>query len=402
MRARDLLYETWQALTANRGRSMLTILGIVIGIAAVISMTALIGGIQNTIVSSLGLNQSREIYISVSAGRSVTEGDLERIRLSVPGYELVTGTVSGTSTITQGKKSANASITGVDQGYFTTSSIKLAHGRFFSDAEMKAGGMVAIIDQNAVKDLFGDADVQVVGKTVKLGNDEYSIVGVSESSGFSMGSYETVYLPRKTATSRIIGSDASISQIIGYAKPNVDAEALAASTKTFLVSYFNVPADKADDEVTVMSMQSMVDQFNTVMSAFSLIMGAVAGISLLVGGIGIMNMMLTNVTERIREIGLRKALGARSADITRQFLLESIALCVCGGLLGILVGYLGAWGLALIVRAMRPSLASMSPAISPAAVLTAVGISVAIGVVFGYSPARRAARLDPVESLHYQ
>jgi len=152
---------------------------------------------------------------------------------------------------------------------------------------------------------------------------------------------------------------------------------------------------------SITTMKSIMDQLDATMAAFQLLMTTVAGVSLVVGGIGIMNMMLTNVTERIREIGLRKALGARSSDITRQFLLESVMLCIVGGVFGILLGYAGAWALTSAASGMA-GIGQIVPIISPTAVATATGICVLIGMVFGYGPARRAAKLDPVESLRYQ
>ena len=404
MRIRDLLYETWQALTANKGRSLLTVLGIVIGISAVITMTSLIGGIKNALISELGLNQSRAIYISVSTSHPMKMSDLELIKSQVSGYEYVTGTVSGTETAKSDTKSTSASITGVDENYFSASGVKLTKGRFFTSEEISRGAMVAVLGQGTVKSLFGDADENVVGKVIRVGNDSYTIVGVSESSGMMGMGLSQIYLPFRTAVARVVGSNASIGEIIGFAKEGIDVEDLSTRTKDYLISYLKIPDSQKDSAIYVQSMESVISQLNTMMGAFQLIMGAVASISLLVGGIGIMNMMLTNVTERIREIGLRKALGARSRDITRQFLLEAIGLCVAGGVIGIVMGYLMSWGLAGIVGALglTTGLSSISPDMSPTAAIAAVMISVGIGVAFGYYPAKRAAKLNPVDSLHYQ
>ena len=174
-----------------------------------------------------------------------------------------------------------------------------------------------------------------------------------------------------------------------------------------IFSMLNISGQEAEDEVSVTSMKSAIDSMNQYMGSFSLIMGAVAGISLLVGGIGIMNMMLTNVTERIREIGIRRALGATRRDITSQFLAESAALCVSGGIIGIVLGYLLAWILALLaanssVLESFGSTGAITPSFSLATVIFAFAVSVGIGIIFGYYPARRASKLDPVECLRYQ
>ena len=401
MKFRDLFYETWQALTANRGRSLLTILGIVIGISAVITMTALIGGIKNSLVGDLGLNQSRMVYISVTAKRTVTFDDLAQVQSNVSGYQYVTGAVSGASTISTSKKTEAAQVTGAKPEYFEATGSKLLQGRFFTQQEEAAGAMMVVLDQNGVKDLFGNANAQAVGSTVHIGNDDYTVIGVVTSSSLGgASSTASVYMPYTTATIRVVGNS-GISEIIGYANEGVDMNDLTQRTTDYLASYFNIADADRDTAIYVQSMKSVLDEFNTMMTSFQALMVAVAGISLFVGGIGIMNMMLTNVTERIREIGLRKALGARRRAITQQFLLEAIMLCVAGGVFGIIVGYAGSWILSAAVNAYQAGL-NIKPAMSLTSILTAVGICVGIGVIFGYYPARRAAKLDPVESLRYQ
>ena len=198
-----------------------------------------------------------------------------------------------------------------------------------------------------------------------------------------------------------------MDSLAGMAREGEDIDSLVTKTKDFLASYYHMSDEDVENGLFVSSMKSMIDSFNSVMFTFQLLMTSVASISLVVGGIGIMNMMLTNVTERIREIGLRKALGARRSDITRQFLLESVCLTLAGGAIGIVLGYLGAFALGGVATSLLASGDSgmsltVTPVIEPMAVLGATGICVLIGVVFGYYPARRAAKLDPVESLHYQ
>ncbi len=407
MRVRDLAVETWSALDANRGRSALTVLGIVIGISAVIAMTALIGGINRALVGELGLSQAQLVYINVWIDRDLTYDDVDKMARDLTDYDMVVASSYGSATVTTGKKKASGNLVGVKPEYFKAMGTKFVDGRAFTDAEERAGTMAIILDKESVRVLFGDADAKVVGQTVRVGNDECTIVGVVERSADAYGGdNETVngIMPFSAMATRVNGSQA-VSQIMGFAHEGSNMEQVVNRTKDYLALTYNIAEDMREDSMYVYSMQSMIDQVNTTMSSFSLLMTAVAGVSLLVGGIGIMNMMLTNVTERIREIGLRKALGARRSDITRQFMLESICLCVTGGLIGVALGYAGSFALTgLVADAFmgEGSTVAVTPVIDVGTVLFATGICVATGVVFGWYPARRAAKLDPVESLHYQ
>ncbi|NLG10153.1 MAG: FtsX-like permease family protein, partial [Coriobacteriaceae bacterium] len=337
MGTRDLIYETWLSLTANKARSLLTILGIIIGIASVIAMTSLIGGMQNMFMSELGLQQARMIQI-ISLQEPLNDDDLEAIAATFPEYQEIGATAATVATVSKADASIEAQITGVTANYGTVQSIELESGRSLTEEDQRRVAKVVMIGKGVAKSLFGSEDAAAIGETLRIGlnGESYTVIGVLVGSGTSQN-YESIIMPVSTLQVRLTGSQ-SYDAVFGLASEGVDVVALSRSTQEFLVQRLNVE----EDMVFVYSMQEMIEQVNMVMAGFSFMLTAIASISLFVGGIGIMNMMLTNVTERTREIGLRKSLGAHTSDITRQFLAESISLCIIGGIFGIIFGYLGA------------------------------------------------------------
>lgn len=399
MRFRDMLFEVYLALSANKMRSFLTILGIVIGISSVITMTSLVGGLGNSMTSSLGLDQARIINIMPMA--EADSDDFEELaELMDDDYEQIIVTKTSSASLdAEGKSAMGRTVVGTPSTYADTMGLKIEEGGFYSAQDDAQARRVIVVGRGIVKELFGSEDAEALGRQMSIGSETLTILGVLEGGG-SSADYQSVYMPLTTMEQRLPDLVGTLS---GYGiiaeDSTTDITTLTENTQQNFARILG-SSDPSSD-VFVYSMEQLIEQLSMIMSGFSMLLGAIASISLFVGGIGIMNMMLTNVTERIREIGLRKALGARSRDIVRQFLAEAIILCIIGGIIGIVFGYIGSWTLAGIVNLLSPDL-GLAPDVSVQAVLAATGVSALIGIVFGFYPARRAAKLDPIEALRYQ
>jgi len=404
MRPSRLLRVAGQSMLRNKLRTLLTMLGIVIGVAAVILMVAVGYGAQSRIqeqVASLGTNLIVVTPGSTTQGGvSLGAGTFNRLTVEDADKLAREGTLlSGVSPVTftrgqivGGAGNWRAPINGVSTAYQTIRDWRVEAGAFFSDEDVRSMRKVAVLGRTVADNLFPGVDP--VGEQLRLRNVPFTIVGVLAAKGQTAGGADqddVVLVPYTTAQTRLSGAS-FIGQILVSAPSAADIPAAQQEIRAILREAHRVREDESDD-FTVRNQSDLAETAQSTTAVMSLLLAAIASISLVVGGIGIMNIMLVSVTERTREIGIRLAVGARGSDVLTQFLVESVAMSLLGGLLGLAVGFGGA---ALLGR-----LTGWSTATPPAAVLIAVGFSAAVGVFFGWYPARKAARLDPIEALRH-
>jgi len=299
----------------------------------------------------------------------------------------------GQSAVVAESNSVNVSITGTTEAYPGIRSIETSLGSWFSADDVSRSARVAVLGSTTADDLFGSGS-NPVGQRVRIGGTQFTVVGVAASKGSSgmTNDDEAVYVTLG-AQQQYLGSSDGLSIIYVQSATQEGMADVKSSIENLLMSRHNVN-DSANADFEVTSMGELSETVDSITSMLTVVLGSIAGISLVVGGIGIMNMMLTNVTERIREIGLRKAIGATRTDITSQFLAEAVALTMVGGLIGIALG----WGISATVSAVS----TFEMVVTGGSVALAFGVSTAIGLVFGYYPARRAAKMDPIDALRYQ
>lgn len=407
MTTRDFFEETYWALSGNKVRSSLTILGIVIGIGSVIAMVSIGQGAQNSIQSSIesaGSNlvivvpgAQRGVGFSVSSGRgsaqTLTQADADAITKTITAAEAVAPELGRRYQVTAKGANTNTQVTGTVPAYMEVRNVEINLGSFFTEDQVRSMSKVAVLGPTTRDDLFG-ADADPVGQTIKISNIVFKVIGVTTAkggTGFSNPD-DAIYIPISVAQ-RFLAGDTYVSTVSVKAT-NQDTMASIKDDITNLLLERHKLSDVMSADFTVVSQADIVATASTVTSTFTMLLASIAGISLLVGGIGIMNMMLTTVTERTREIGLRKAIGAQRSDISWQFLIEATALTFIGGALGIVLG----WAISQLVS----HFAGIATTISLSSVLLSFGVSAAIGIIFGYYPARRAARLNPIEALRYE
>ena len=405
----------WSSIISNKMRSLLTMLGIIIGVAAVIALMSIGYGVQSSIesnISSLGTNTititpgtGRKPGIRPAAGsmQTLTYKDYEAIK-NLPNISYAAPLVNTSYVVVNGNKNWTTRIYGCTEDYAKLSDLNVSEGRFWTAREYNERARVAVIGQTVATSLFGEESP--IGQKIRINGDPFTVIGLLEAKGYSfMDQDDRILIPFTTVQERMLHIT-YVNNIAISSENSSDLSQIETDVTNLLRLRHHI-ATGADDDFSIQNSQDLLKTMESTTRTLTIFLGSIAAISLLVGGIGIMNMMLTNVTERIREIGIRRALGASRRDITAQFLAESSALCVTGGLLGVLIGYLLAWGLAMFaagsgVLGELGASGTITPSFSIATVLLAFAVSVGIGVIFGFYPARRAAKLDPVECLRYQ
>jgi len=389
MNLREDFRIAWMGLMSNKLRSGLTMLGIIIGVAAVIALVSVGRSASSMVteqVESLGSNLIM-ILPARSQGVEFTMADVEAVRRQIPGVAAASPVISAGVTATWGGQTHDTSLRGVSPEYLQIQSWGVSYGQFFSQHDFDARERFAVVGQTVAQELFGMNDP--LHRTISLNGHVFRVIGVLEEKGATMGQDmdDVVVVPATTAQ-RVLGTN-RVQQIYAQAASGQQAALITNHIERVMDVRFH-----RDDSVNVFSQEQILDVVNTMTGTLTLMLGAIAGISLLVGGIGIMNIMLVSVTERTREIGVRKALGARRRDIRNQFLVEAVFLSVLGGTVGILLGGAGSSAIS--------RLAGWNPGLNLNAVLLAFGFSAAVGIVFGLWPALNAAKLDPVEALRYE
>jgi putative ABC transport system permease protein len=398
------------ALRVNKLRSSLTMLGIVIGVAAVITMIAVGSGAQERVeeqIRGLGTNLIVVLPGSVTSGgvrmgagsrTTLTEDDAYAIQREVAGVQTAAPALRGTGQVVAGSANWSTVFYGVTPEYFEARNWVVASGKIFEPSDVAGSAKVALLGDTVARNLFGDADP--IGQVIRIRKVPITVIGTLEPKGQSLMGFDqddVILMPISTVRNRVLGGSQAQRRAVGSISVKVrdgeDMLAVESEIRNLLRQRHRLQPGQEDD-FAMRNLAEVLSAREESSRVMTLLLAAVASVSLLVGGIGIMNIMLVSVTERTREIGLRMAVGARARDILNQFLVEAVTLALIGGLLGVALGIAATVGVAWI--------AQWRVALDAGAVLLAVGFSAAVGVFFGYYPARKASRLEPIEALRYE
>ena len=405
MKQTTLFKVASQSIMKNKMRTLLTMLGIVIGVGAVIVMVAIGHGAQSQIedqISSLGTN-----LIIVMPGAFTTGGanqgagtfnrltidDAEKLKREGSSLSAVSPVISTRAQVIGGSGNWRTLINGVSTDFLTIRDWSVSSGEYFSDTDLRSGRKIAVIGATVASNLFGDVDP--VGAQIQIGHVPFTVIGVLAAKGQNAGGVDqddVILMPYTTAQNRLSGN-VRLGQILASTFTPQDIPAAQDEIASIMRESHKL-ADGAPDDFTVRNQTEIAQAATKTTSVMSGLLAAIASVSLVVGGIGIMNIMLVSVTERTREIGIRMAIGARGSDVMTQFLVESVVMSVLGGLVGLAAGFGGA--------AVLAHFTGWHTATPVSAVALAVGFSAAVGVFFGYYPARKAAALDPIQALRYE
>jgi putative ABC transport system permease protein len=399
-----------RALKVNRTRSGLTMLGIIIGVAAVIAMVGVGAGATARIqdqIQSMGSNliiilpgsiSSNGVRLGSGAMVTLTEDDAKAIAAECPSVSAVAPTVRGGVQVVYGSSNWATSSQGVTPDYMTIRDYTMMSGQFFTTQDVDAAAKSAVLGQTVARNLFGESDP--TGQVVIIKNVPFTVVGVLTPKGQSPSGQDqddVILLPISTAKQKVLGNNRANAKAVGSIMvqaigPQAMDQALQEMTALLRERHRTLPGQ--EDDFTVRNLTEVFAAQETSAQVMSILLGAIASVSLIVGGIGIMNIMLVSVTERTREIGLRLAVGAKTRDILSQFLVEAVTLSLLGGIIGIIVG--------LTASLLISHFANWSTEVSPLSVLMAFVFSALVGVFFGFYPARKAAFLDPIDALRYE
>ena len=399
---------SFRALRVNKMRSALTMLGIIIGVGAVITMLAVGTGARQRIgeqIASIGSNLIMVVPGSTTAGGvrmgagtqpTLTLGDAVAIQKECPSVLYVAPVLSGVAQVVYGNQNWSTGITGTTMNMLYVRDWPLSDGRLFTEEEVRRAAKVCLLGQTVVDNLFGS--INPVGQIIRIKKIPFTVIGILEAKGQDPGGHDqddTIYVPVTTAQKQLFGTQfpGMIRTIMVKAKSTEDLAAAERQINELLRQRHHI-GQKQDDDFTVRNLTQMMQAAEQSTSVMTLLLGAIASVSLLVGGIGIMNIMIVSVTERTREIGIRMAIGAKTWDIRLQFIIEALILSMIGGVAGIVIGISGAKILSMLFGWLT--------IVSPLSIFLAFGFSGLVGIFFGFYPAYKASLLDPIDALRYE